>query len=299
LPANPDPQADSVSVVDIVLRTRNRPELLTRALASIAAQTHHDWRVALVNDGGEPGPVDRCVATLGDQAGQVHTIHNPTGTGRSPAFISAWKSGTAPLVAWHDDDDRWQPDFLARMVQTLESSTLPDPGAAVSWVEEIHERVDGNTITELKRNPWSRPFWSVPAWRLAQRNVAPPIALLLRREAVDSIGGLDASLPLFEDWDLLVRLHRRFEIAVVPQVLAEYRIRPSAQGDAANAISNQTEMAQWEAYLRNRWWRDDPSGLGQLMQQVDLVADARDRTIDQASGLKAAWRRLKRLLSRP
>jgi glycosyltransferase involved in cell wall biosynthesis len=290
------------ATVDIILRTRNRPLLLARALAGIVAQTHQDWCVHLVNDGGDPAPVDRCVAALGGAAERVRVQHNATSVDRSPAFIQGWKAGTAPFVAWHDDDDRWHTDFLASMVPALATPTVPGTSAAVAWVEEIHERIDGETVVELRRGPWSPPFHAVPLWRLAQRNVAPPIAMLLRRTAVDAVGGLDPALPLFEDWDLLLRLHRRGEIAVVPRVLAEYRIRPGAGGDAANAVSDHVRMAQWEALIRNRHTRADAdgtgTGLGTLLQSVDAIADARDRAIQQASPWRALWRRLCRLTGR-
>lgn len=287
-----------MNTVDIILRTRNRPQLLDRALRGIVAQSHNDWQVYLVNDGGDQEAVNNCAATFEAFIDKIQVIHHAVSIGRSPAFIAGWSAGNSPYVAWHDDDDTWHPEFLTTMIRHIQNREQLETGAVVCWTDEIHERIHDHHITEFRRFQWSQPFWSVPVWRLAQRNVAPPIAILLRREAVDDIGGLDKSLPLFEDWDLLLRLHQKYEISVVPQVLAEYHIRPDATAYSANAVSNLTEMAYWEATIRNRWWRNCPHELGALLQQADMITDTRDRIIAQASGLKAIWRKLRKALGK-
>ena len=40
--------------------------LLARALASVLGQTHGDWRLVVVNDGGESAPVDALVSAHQD-----------------------------------------------------------------------------------------------------------------------------------------------------------------------------------------------------------------------------------------
>ena len=46
------------SLVAIVTRTKNRPLLLERALNSVLGQSFADWHQIVVNDGGDPAPVD-------------------------------------------------------------------------------------------------------------------------------------------------------------------------------------------------------------------------------------------------
>ena len=50
--------------VAIVVRTRNRPLLLARALADIFSQTYSDFTVTVVNDGGAPADVEQVVSAL-------------------------------------------------------------------------------------------------------------------------------------------------------------------------------------------------------------------------------------------
>ena len=49
------------ATVTVVVRTRNRPAMLTRALASIASQSFDDYEVVIVNDAGDEAEVREIV----------------------------------------------------------------------------------------------------------------------------------------------------------------------------------------------------------------------------------------------
>ena len=78
------------------MRTKNRPLLLGRALDSVLAQTYGDWRLVVVNDGGEAGPVDALLAARRDaMAGRSRVIHNPASVGMEAASNIALRSEPA------------------------------------------------------------------------------------------------------------------------------------------------------------------------------------------------------------
>ncbi len=56
----------SEPLVSIIVRTKDRPKLLKRALQSIAAQTYRPIEVVLVNDGGCDLDVEELRTILGD-----------------------------------------------------------------------------------------------------------------------------------------------------------------------------------------------------------------------------------------
>mgnify|MGYP001763085457 CR=1 FL=1 len=58
-PMRPDATGGSVA---ILMRTRDRPVLLARAFASVLSQRCDDWHLFVVNDGGDPAPVDALAA---------------------------------------------------------------------------------------------------------------------------------------------------------------------------------------------------------------------------------------------
>ena len=61
--------------VAIIVRTKNRPQFLTRALANIAEQTYQDYAVYVVNDGGDRAEAERIVTAspVADKTTLLHT----------------------------------------------------------------------------------------------------------------------------------------------------------------------------------------------------------------------------------
>jgi len=49
-----------------------------------------------------------------------------------------------------------------------------------------------------------------------------------RRSAVDQVGAFDETMRATEDRDLWVRIALRYEVALVPEVIAHYRVSPQA-----------------------------------------------------------------------
>ncbi len=78
--------------VAIIVRTKDRPVFLARALSNIAEQTFTDYTIALVNDGGETEAVDALLAEQpAEFRSKIQALHRPESTGMEAAspFLSA------------------------------------------------------------------------------------------------------------------------------------------------------------------------------------------------------------------
>jgi glycosyltransferase involved in cell wall biosynthesis len=114
-----------VSLVRITLVTFRRPQLLRRALDSIRAQTHESWTAEVVNDDPDDRQPTEVVASLGDP--RITILNRSVRAGGAVNFNYAFRSGDAPYVALLEDDNWWEPEFLATMVAALERA----PSAAL------------------------------------------------------------------------------------------------------------------------------------------------------------------------
>src|SRR3954469_6936057 len=139
------PMADTRPAVAIVMRTRDRPVLLRRALADVCAQTHRGWRLVVVNDGGGAAEVDRLVAEQPEMAGRVTVLHNGEPRGMEAASNQGVEASDSDYIAVHDDDDTWHPTFLARTAAHLDATG--DAAVAVR-TEIVWERVEGEQVVE-------------------------------------------------------------------------------------------------------------------------------------------------------
>ncbi|WP_455380531.1 glycosyltransferase family 2 protein [Acidihalobacter prosperus] len=269
--------------IDIILRTKNRPQFLGRALDSVLAQTNGDWRLFLVNDGGDPLAVDRVVESRLDAFGQrLFRIDNRDSINMAAAFNQALVAGDAPLVACHDDDDTWHPDFLARSLSALESfDHFPVAGCACATML-VEEEIRPDAIVELRRRFFSgrpRGLLSLPEVLLSN-DLLTTNSMLLRREILVELGGYDESLPVLQDWELLVRLSRKYDILTIEDELAYYHVRKAPGGNSAdnsNAYIGHRAFIEW---LYNRWTRQgiagEDAGFGHLVAVARMLRRIRE-----------------------
>ncbi|MCR2824014.1 glycosyltransferase family 2 protein [Microbacterium sp. zg.Y909] len=255
--------------VSIIIRTKDRPHLLARALDDILMQTIADWEAVVVNDGGSPAPVDDLVAARADDfAGRCRVIHHEHSLGMEGASNRGVQATTGAYIAIHDDDDTWRPDFLEATTGALDADEAL-VGVAVP-TEVIMERVVGGHIEEFDRWMFTPPGDVVTVFDLILSNRVVPIGLLVRRRALEEIGGFDEALPVVGDWEFNLRLALAGPIAYLAgDPLAYWHQRPDHRdGSLANSVHGATDLHfRYDRIVRDRALREDLSshGLGSLL----------------------------------
>jgi hypothetical protein len=212
-----EPRRTQTPLVSLVVRTRDRPRFLARALASIRAQTYPAIETVVVVDGGVP--VDEILAAYPP----AKRIVNAESIGPVPALIAGMNAATGTYLGLLDDDDVLFPDHIERLVHALLAA---DARVAQSMTAALFARPDGEHVrifgvsTFLRRV--ARPD------RIHLEHGAGPMSWLVRRDAYDESGGFDAAIGHAEDWDLLVRVSERDDVVFVPEVTCAYTIRPES-----------------------------------------------------------------------
>jgi hypothetical protein len=108
--------------VAVIIPTRDRPDRIGRAVASVLAQTRPATAVLVVANG--PAAADsRYADALGPlvAAGRVVVLGRPELAGIAAPINVALGLVTTEFCAVLDDDDAWEPTFLARLVGALEA----------------------------------------------------------------------------------------------------------------------------------------------------------------------------------
>jgi glycosyltransferase involved in cell wall biosynthesis len=113
-----------VPEVSVVIPTRARPELVTRAVSSALGQTVREIEVIVVIDG--PDPATRgTLAGIGDE--RLRVVELDASGGAPAARNVGVRHAATAWVALLDDDDEWRPDKLARQLALARASDLPLP----------------------------------------------------------------------------------------------------------------------------------------------------------------------------
>ena len=279
--------------VAIVLRTKNRPLFLRRALGSIFAQTFSDFVVVVVNDAGEQPPVDAVVKEYADRAnGRIRVVHNAHSKGREAAMNAGVSASESTYLTIHDDDDTWAPTFLDQSVRHLENSA--DHAVAVR-TEVVYEHVDGDEITVDRREILTSDLSQISLAEMLRHNYAPPISLLYRRDVHDAVGLYDETLPVLADWEFNLRLLSRFTVGFIDgPPLAFWHQRPASVGDEGNSVvTAQQDHARCEIEIRDRYLRGDlvrNAHLGTLLYLTEMLGRGNTQLSEAAAHLETVIR---------
>jgi glycosyltransferase involved in cell wall biosynthesis len=242
--------------VGIVMRTRDRPMFVVRALRAVLAQTHPDWQIVLVNDGGDAGQLRDRIALewLAPRLGpdRMTILDMPASVGRAAAFNRGLAVLDTDLVACLDDDDTWDPAFLADLV-ALYRRTRPlvaDLGGVAARVTAIREDVvtDDDGVQRIVRlgedglpNAFQRSdFLLGPIAYATYRHDLYPVQWLLNRQAVADLGGFPEAFEVMEDRAFMLRFVQHWRIATLDRALAYHHRRVRRTQDGARSAEMNT-----------------------------------------------------------
>jgi glycosyltransferase involved in cell wall biosynthesis len=99
--------------VSVVIPTRDRPQLLLRAINSVLSQTHQEIEVIVVVDKPDQDTVS-AVQSVDDP--HVQLIVNPYSLTAAGARNAGADHATGEWLAFLDDDDEWLPNKLGRQI---------------------------------------------------------------------------------------------------------------------------------------------------------------------------------------
>ena len=222
--------------VTVVTRTRNRPLMLKRAVQSVGAQSFQDLELVIVNDAGSTEPVESALASAPEWLRERTTVvTNETSHGREAALEDGLAASSCEFFAIHDDDDSWEPSFLAACVAHLDEH--PEHGAVATRCDVVDEIVTEEGLTE--RGRWvmtqDKESWTLIDTMVA--NYVPPISQLIRREVADRIGHWDGNLLTQADWDFNLRLLATSPVGFINgEPLAHWHHRDSTDGTMGNSV---------------------------------------------------------------
>lgn len=206
--------------VSVLMPAFNAERFLARAVESVLAQTHEDLELVVVDDGSK----DRTFELLLEHARKdprVRPMRNAQNLGivrtRNRAFAEA--DPKSDYFAIMDADDVCLPERLAQQLDFLQAQ--PD-----------HALVGGNLILideadrDIGRRIYPSSYEAICDVITRYNPIAQPTALV-RRRAIDAVGMYDARYPRCQDYDLWMRIARRFKIANLDAFTLRYRISES------------------------------------------------------------------------
>jgi glycosyltransferase involved in cell wall biosynthesis len=221
--------------ITVVMPVYNGEKYLDTAIKSILNQRFMNFEFVIVDDASTDNSVE-IINSYQDQ--RIKLIKNNVNLGIPTTRNKCLQESSGEYVAVLDCDDYAYPSRLAEQLEFMENN--PDFGMVGSWVELIDENDD------LTGEVWNEdePSQKIPC-RLLFHNYFAHSAVLLRRSALDTVkinGEIyRKDYPNAQDYDLWVRISKKFKVWNIPKVLIKYRVHSHCISlKAANLVEQLT-----------------------------------------------------------
>lgn len=300
-------------MVAVVMRTYERPVMLARAIASVQNQTFRDWTLIIVNNGGNPGPVEDVVrvAKSATPCGDLRVLHLSERVGMEEASNRGLAATESDFFAIHDDDDSWNARFLEVAVDGMRAH--PSAAAVVTGIYRIHELYRDGKIRPVHSEKFYLSEERLTFRGMIGNNTFPPIAALFQRRLLSEIGEFDSSLPVLGDWEFNLRAVLAGGFVYIPERLANYHTRtPDSETASGNSITVGIDLHhQIRGQLQKRWLEEpNIDGVNKGALSIATFAADNPNTVRRVwrkilagvknplRGARAVWRIIRHIASR-
>lgn len=200
-----------VARVAVVIPCYKQAHFLGDAIESALKQTLPPSEVVVVDDGSP----DDVYAVASRYPGVTYIRQQNQGL--SAARNTGIRETNSELLVFLDSDDRLLPHALERGV--MFHNRYPDCGFVAGRMHVIGP--DGSRIRSWQPFPATNDQF---AQLLINHCGIYPLTVMYRRSAIEAVGGgFDTTLRSAEDWDMDIRLARRFPFHLYNEPIAEYR----------------------------------------------------------------------------
>jgi glycosyltransferase involved in cell wall biosynthesis len=228
-------EAPLVSVIMIFL---NGEKFIQEAIESVLTQNYPSWELLLVDDGSTDASTAvarQYVEHYPDRIRYLeHTDHANRGMSASRNLGIRHARGT--YIALLDADDVWLSPKLERQIALLRSHpeaamVYGSPQCWKGWTGRAEDLAEdevpplGTQVDTVFR----APELATLLYPLGEAPAPCPSDLLLRREAVERVGGFEECFPgFYEDQAFLIKVYLRENVFVSSESWLRYRVHPES-----------------------------------------------------------------------
>lgn len=282
--------------VSLVIPSYRRGAKIGPTLSSVFAQTRPPAEVLVVNDGGFADTT----AFVREHYPAARVLDIPHG-GAAAARNTGVEAAAGPVVVLLDDDDTLRPTGVEVLVRTL--TTFPEARAAHA----------DHTFTDLRTGFHQPNHHATPAFarlaRVRPRREAGGVRLFdkrlyyamlsgnllqqpwaVYRDAYRAVGGFQPGLVSADDWDVYLRVVRRFPVALTDEIVGDHFLEPGRQHLTTDPRQRQGQMEAARRHLALAGWRDVRAAVS-LRHTLGLHHKALG---DEAGDAATAWREYRR-----
>ncbi len=211
---NDDPRPANTAgrplLFSVVVPAYNCARWVDEAIQSVLDQDRDDFEIIVIDD-GSTDDTPKILARLARHARVIRQENAGVAAARNRGIEAA----RGQWIAFLDADDRFRPGHLDRLARAIATA----PGAGLVYADAMVVDEHGRP-RKRKHSPALGPD---PFVEILLANNVTTSATAVRRACFDEIGRFALDLQGPEDWDLWLRLARRYRLVHVPAISIDYR----------------------------------------------------------------------------
>lgn len=221
-------------LISVIAVSYNHERWILETLESIKRQTLQDFELIFCDDASQDRSVELATRWLEEHRITAQLILHKQNQGLCRTLNEAILRCHGKYIQSIACDDNLRPDKLARQSSHLENAA-GEVGMVCSNFAEIDAR---GQVTRPQYFPSNfefpaSPFEAVLTARNGEGITIHSPTALVRKCVFDVVGGYDEAI-VQEDFDMWLRVSRRFQVDYLPDVLVDYRVLPTSLSRVAS-----------------------------------------------------------------
>jgi glycosyltransferase involved in cell wall biosynthesis len=212
-------------LVSILAANYNNSRYVLDTLQSIKEQTYQNIELVIVDDASIDDSADIIEEWLKTYDKPYKYIRHEKNSGICPTCNELIQNAKGKYISFVATDDTFLPDKISSQVKIMESL---DSSVAMIYgdtflMDEFGRRRFGTFMTVLGKFNFEFAPSGYILEKLQEHHFIHWLSALVRRDVYSDIGYYDESLP-FEDYDMSIRIARKYQIRFISDIQTVYRI---------------------------------------------------------------------------
>ena len=192
--------------ISVIIPTYNREATLERAIKSVLEQNYSDFELIIIDD-GSTDDTSKILRKYKKQIRSFSMLHSGVSAARNFGINKA----CGEWIALLDSDDYWLPQKLEKQMQWLDEN----PEFKIHQVGEKWIR-NGKFVNPMDKHK------KYSGWIFEQclpLCIVSPSAVIIHKSVLDDVGLFNEGMPVCEDYDLWLRVAKKYQIGLMEELL--------------------------------------------------------------------------------
>lgn len=216
----------------------NGQKFISKSIESVLAQSYENWELIIIND-GSTDITEEVVIKFQNLTNKIKYFYKAN-EGQVKATNFGISKSNGEYIAFLDSDDLWETDKLKKQVNFISQNKNID------FIYSKYNSIDENANLLFTNNSHDSLNHYMD---LLKRCFIGRLTVIVKKSILVELNLFDENLHSTDDWDMWIRISKKFKLSFLDEVLASYRIHPqSMSNNSYNQLLNVSKVYSQHVY---------------------------------------------------